>query len=458
MNITDGHKIFSALRLAISLPLYIALIIKTVSAQQQPHWRLAKGTEGIPIADIDIYYSDPDTVYAYGDKFLISADKGETWKDITSSVNTDVGALKVDPFDSKRIYISSYGRDPDANDIYMTTDGGKTWKQLFFGRDYPAPVVEIDPIDLRTVYVGVGPGSIYRSSDRGETWEKITTPPASYPDFLNSLAIAPANDSVLFAAYVTGLFRSTDRGASWTKLPLDPGHWGISCVAVDPRNSDIVYACIFSRGLPPGGVYKSTDKGNSWFEMNNGLVSDDWQVQSIKVNPKVANELFVGTGSVQNRIFFRSLDAANSWSLFNAGLPDSGGVASVSLDTSNNRVLIAVRDWAETGIYIYDGLTSVHAPTEVPETFALFQNYPNPFNPSTSINYILPTKSFVTLKVYDALGRGLGVLVTEWQSAGEHVVKFDATRFTSGVYFYQITVIGIYSGEFSETKKMLLLR
>jgi glycosidase len=89
----------------------------------------------------------------------------------------------------------------------------------------------------------------------------------------------------------------------------------------------------------------------------------------------------------------------------------------------------------------------------VPNEISLYQNYPNPFNPKTAIQYSVPITQYVSLKVYDVLGRELAVLVNERKDAGVHEVKFDASRVSSGVYFYRLT-----AGSFVDTKKMLLLR
>jgi hypothetical protein len=88
---------------------------------------------------------------------------------------------------------------------------------------------------------------------------------------------------------------------------------------------------------------------------------------------------------------------------------------------------------------------------DMPSTYLLQQNYPNPFNPSTTILFSIPTSEFVTLKVYDLLGREIATLVNENLSAGSYSYKFDASNLTSGVYFYKLQ-----AGKYSETKKMLL--
>jgi len=85
------------------------------------------------------------------------------------------------------------------------------------------------------------------------------------------------------------------------------------------------------------------------------------------------------------------------------------------------------------------------------------QNYPNPFNPSTEISWQLPKDGIVTLKIYDVLGREITTLVNEELSAGKHETVFDATRLSSGVYFYQLSAIG-GAGKFIETRKMVLIK
>ena len=89
----------------------------------------------------------------------------------------------------------------------------------------------------------------------------------------------------------------------------------------------------------------------------------------------------------------------------------------------------------------------------IPETLQLEQNYPNPFNPTTKIRFGLPESQFVSLKVFDVLGNTLATLVNENLSAGSYSFNFDASKLSSGIYFYTLT-----AGNASITKKMILLR
>jgi hypothetical protein len=85
--------------------------------------------------------------------------------------------------------------------------------------------------------------------------------------------------------------------------------------------------------------------------------------------------------------------------------------------------------------------------------FRLSQNYPNPFNPNTKISWHSPVANHQTLKVYDVLGNEVATLVNEFRNAGSYEVDFDASKLSSGVYFYKLQ-----AGDFVQTKKMILMK
>jgi hypothetical protein len=96
---------------------------------------------------------------------------------------------------------------------------------------------------------------------------------------------------------------------------------------------------------------------------------------------------------------------------------------------------------------------SIISTDQTPFQYKITQNYPNPFNPTTSIRYQTGNTGYVTLKVYDALGNEVAVLVNENQSSGMHEAIFDGSNLSSGVYFYKLQ-----AGSFVETKKMLMIK
>jgi CubicO group peptidase (beta-lactamase class C family) len=131
---------------------------------------------------------------------------------------------------------------------------------------------------------------------------------------------------------------------------------------------------------------------------------------------------------------------------------DSTGFISLANVGGSNSILqtIANRLFDDSHSFI----VGVHdAIADIPKQFQLLQNYPNPFNPSTTISFRLSSRSTVSLKVFDALGREVSILPAEELPPGTYARRWDAGSFPSGVYFYRLQ-----AGSFTETKKLLLLR
>jgi agmatine deiminase len=126
----------------------------------------------------------------------------------------------------------------------------------------------------------------------------------------------------------------------------------------------------------------------------------------------------------------------------------------ISATSSNGKISVKPMT-APTGHYKFmvTNVSGVVNETGQAFTYKLYQNYPNPFNPVTTINFSLSKPGLTVIRVYDVLGREIGVLLNERKTAGLHFVNFDASMLTSGIYFYKIT-----SGDYSETKKMMLIK
>lgn len=101
----------------------------------------------------------------------------------------------------------------------------------------------------------------------------------------------------------------------------------------------------------------------------------------------------------------------------------------------------------------YGHVVGVKEINEIPKEFSLSQNYPNPLNPSTTINYSLPKSENISLIVYDMLGREVQIIDSGFKGAGYYSIIFDASKLSSGIYFYRIK-----AGNYTETKKMLILK
>jgi hypothetical protein len=132
--------------------------------------------------------------------------------------------------------------------------------------------------------------------------------------------------------------------------------------------------------------------------------------------------------------------------------PDREGILTYSPDNND-------QSWNNVSLWLYTWIGNLWEPVvsvddvNIADTYSLSQNYPNPFNPVTQIRYTLERSGLVTLKVYDLLGRLVTTLVDEQQNSGLHTVNFNASKLTSGVYFYEIN-----SGSFRSTKKMMLVK
>jgi hypothetical protein len=103
-------------------------------------------------------------------------------------------------------------------------------------------------------------------------------------------------------------------------------------------------------------------------------------------------------------------------------------------------------------VYI-GGIDSPNSNNETPKDYSLSQNFPNPFNPVTKINFALPKQGFVTLKIYDIVGREVQTLVSEMKQAGYYSIDFSGSSLSSGVYFYKIQ-----TDDFVSVKRMVLIK
>jgi len=270
---------------------------------------------------------------------------------------------------------------------------------------------------------------VFLSTNNGTSWTAVNTG-LTYP-LVNALAVSGTN---LFAGTGRdGVFLSTNNGTSWIAVNTGLTNLYVYAFAVSGTN---LFAGTF------GGVFLSTNNGTSWTDVNAGLP------QSTKVYAFAVSgtNLFAGTdGGV-----FLSANNGTSWTAVNAGLTYPY-VYSVAVSGTN---LFAGTGGRSVWRRPLSEMTAVESlPNEMPGEFVLEQNYPNPFNPATTIEYGLPSASRVELRLYDILGREVATLVNEVQTAGYHSVRFDASGLASGVYFYRLR-----AGEFTQTKRMLLLR
>jgi hypothetical protein len=163
--------------------------------------------------------------------------------------------------------------------------------------------------------------------------------------------------------------------------------------------------------------------------------------------------------TTDDKIFLaNSLDGLRAFSFDGSTLTNTAhfnpGHNTRDVAISPDGVIYTADDGAGWNAFTYEAATGINNNELIsPSSFNLFQNYPNPFNPTTKINFQIPQRGFISLKIYDVLGNEIATLVNEEKPAGSYEVDFEATDFPSGVYFYQINV-----GSFIQIEKMVLLK
>jgi glycosidase len=187
----------------------------------------------------------------------------------------------------------------------------------------------------------------------------------------------------------------------------------------------------------------------------NGIVLSNFdsnpQGASVTLATSGTPNVFFSHGVVNGRTYYAS-DLYND-TVYNITFDAGSATLSVNLQAYGSAVLVLDET---THTLLLPPITDVKtSAVSVPRQFVLYQNYPNPFNPTTRIEFDVPTRSNVTLKVYDVLGREVATLVNSAQSPGHHVAVWDVPRngVASGVYFYQLT-----SENVRIMRKMLLIR
>lgn len=295
-----------------------------------------------------------------------------------------------------------------------------------------------------------------------------------------------------------GIFfdKSTDGGVTWLDNDIyvcdQPGGWDYGISGIYRANGLPVTCCDLSNGPYRGTIYinwtdsagpnnhdvkivKSTNGGLNWstpLRVNDDATTKEQFFTWMTVDQK--------TGYVYVLFYDRRNDVSN------AGATEVFLAKSTNGGTSFTNILISSSAFVPTSSVFFGDYTNITAydnkvrpiwirlqgtslsvmtaiidfTTEIepltlnlPASYELSQNYPNPFNPMTNIRYSLPHPGFVKLSVFNSLGKEVAELVNEYTSAGEHNFDFDASKLSSGVYFYKISVNG-----FTDTKKMMVIK
>ncbi len=271
------------------------------------------------IGDVAVAQSNPEVIYAgsgeglqrpdlsVGNGIYKSTDGGKTWVNTGLGDGMQIGGLAVDPTNENRVFAAVLGHPYGPNSergVYRTTDGGKSWsKVLYIDENTGAIEVTIDPANPQVVYADMWaarmapwedgyfsiPGNcgLYKSTDGGTIWKKLTNGLPSGKDSLGRIGfcIAPSNGKRLYATVDAktgsgGIYRSDDAGETWNKVNSDMRLWDrgddFAELKVDPKNADIVYDANVM-------VSKSNDGGKTWTGFKGAPGGDDYH--RLWINP-----------------------------------------------------------------------------------------------------------------------------------------------------------------------------
>ncbi len=225
--------------------------------------------------------------------------------------------------------------------LWRTVNGGQTWTPIFDAQSWPSiGVVTIDPSNPQTVYVGTGDPNIsfypmlgdgvYKSTDGGDTWTHLGL---DAQRVITKIVVHPTNPNIIFAGSMglpfirdndRGLYRSTDGGANWAQVLFISDQAGVTDLVMDPFNPNVLYASGWDRvrsnqeslvSGPGAKVFKTTDGGDTWTQLTNGLPNDNMGRTGLAISqltPGLVYAMYVGTDA-QLAGIFKSTDAGANW-------------------------------------------------------------------------------------------------------------------------------------------------
>ena len=373
------------------------------------------------------------TIYAgTSDKGLFSStNNGDSWS--TYSENDTLPNLNINGIDG----------DINGLGIFIYTTNGMALLQPPI-KLYVAPFVQTLTNKNLTLYkqysnpstrriVGTKSAGIFYTDDNSAsaTWTEGTGIPAGASKNIRGFI---SQDITVLAIVGTenGAFMSTDRGVTW-----NPANTGLTGTALKINNMFSIFA------LTSNGIYLNS-LAIPFTGWTTAVPTGDFRA--------CASDLTSG------KYYFFGNNVATSINLMTSQVATlslggiSGGAITSALLYGTN-IFIGTETGGVFRAPLSAIATGVNEGNEVPKDFTLSQNYPNPFNPSTTISFSLPSKSYVSLKVFDALGREVSTLVSQELTAGNYSQQWNPVSLPSGMYFYRLQ-----AGNYSETRKLVLLK
>lgn len=480
--------------------------------QNEPSVRISRVNPNFVVAawrDFKLGYIDPDIIRRIG--YTYSTNGGLTWAapqllPDPNPAHTSQSDPVITNDAQGNFYISSTSRQPVSGFnrdmlLYKSTNNGQTF--VLYSTAVPGTGgsgedkewIFCDPVSTNTTYNNIFISWTSFGPSQGIRFRKSTNGGLNWSATVNigdnssgqGSNICTGTNNQIYAVWASNgikFDKSTNGGVSFGT------DFSLSTVS---STNGFPFVCVdYSNNASRGNVYVVWDDsrgGNSdvYFQRStNG--GTNWLAAPVRVNDVTANNQYwpmmqcdengnlyvlyydtrTGASTINSYIAY-STDAGTTW--INQLLSDSSFTAQepnsdvrfgdyISVDAFGGKVIPVWTDqrqgYPNQEIYsaTLSGLIAVSpVSSEVPVSFALYQNYPNPFNPQTRINFDIPKSSFVTIRLFDILGREVKTLVSQSLNAGKYFTELNANNISGGVYFYKIE-----AGEFIDSKKLIIVK
>ena len=359
----------------------------------------------------------------------------------------DGAGVSFDPNDANRMWIA-YGPFSDSWTFHRqrSTNQGASWTDINAGLD-PSftvfPEIRNDQVSPVWIYTNSGP-HVWESTDYGDTWSKLNPTPFPLP-VIRRLTVTrwTPPKAVVYACIASNQdgkrLRVYDNGTWYERSAAFPSSLHVRKVAVHPSDPDKAWALLDGYGAPGDKVFKTTDRGQNWVSVMGNL--PDVPVADLVPHPANDNALHLGT----ELGCFRTTNGGTTWERWNAGLPEAAIVTEM---TYYDFTATTGEFWIVAGTYgrgMWAREISTSDLTDAPEVAGgpsagvlVARNRPNPFRARTTIEFSLPSREHVRLRLFDVAGREVSVLWDGVKEVGVHEVEVDAVRLAPGVYFYRL--------------------
>ncbi|WP_455201681.1 WD40/YVTN/BNR-like repeat-containing protein [Kaarinaea lacus] len=279
-------------------------------------------TTGITTVVLGICFLLSAPTLAASDIYPQSVVSFETWS-TNGPEGGHIAALAVDPDNTDILYVASRY----SGGVYKSSDGGSSWTNVGYSADTSWNIVNdlvIDPNNSNNIFVATTEG-VFKSTNGGMTWSAVKQG-LSDPS-TQGLAFDPAVADKLYAGTSSGVFVSVDSGNNWSALGSLPGQAFIHEIAINPDNSDVIYAASAA-----SGVYKSTDGGDTWNTMNTGLGSTE--IKALVMDPANPETLYVG---IELSGVFKTTNGGTNWTATNI----DKSISSLAINPDDTAILYA---------------------------------------------------------------------------------------------------------------------